>query len=121
MKCDKCKGPIKEGQEFELHGQVLCEDGYMDALSPVRTCDPWAVHSAKSFAENKAGSVALTRTQQKILDILKQSGGLPLDDLAQRLKIKLSDLEREISALRHMEKVKGALKNGNKIIHLAKI
>jgi hypothetical protein len=41
-----------------------------------------------------------------------------MDNLAQRLKIKLSDLEREIAALRHMEKVRGALKNGKKIICL---
>jgi hypothetical protein len=118
MKCDKCTSPIKEGQEFELYGQVLCEDCYMDALSPTRACDPWAVHSAKSFAEHKAGIVALTKTQQKILDILKETGGVPMDNLAQRLKIKLSDLEREIAALRHMEKVRGALKNGKKIICL---
>jgi hypothetical protein len=118
LKCDKCKSAIKEGEEFELHGQVLCEDCYMDALSPLRICDPWAVHSAKSFVAHKAGSVELTRILHEILDILKQTGGVPLDNLAQLLKIKPSDLEREIAALRHMEKVRGALKNGKKIICL---
>jgi hypothetical protein len=118
MKCDKCGSSIKEGEQLELHGQTLCEDCYMDALSPARACDPWAVHSAKSFAGHKTGSVDLTEIQQKILDILKSTGGVPLDDLAQRLMIRLSDLEREIATLRHMEKVRGALKDGKKIIGL---
>jgi hypothetical protein len=118
LNCDKCKAAIKPGEEFELHGQVLCEDCYMDALSPPRACDPWAVHSVKSFTEHQGGSSKLTLTQQRILDILKQTGGVPLDNLARRLKIKPSDLEREIAALRHMEKVRGALKNGQKIICL---
>ena len=26
----------------DFHGQLLCDDCYMDALSPARTCDPWA-------------------------------------------------------------------------------
>ena len=118
MKCDKCKSAIKEGEEFELHGQDLCEDCYMDALSPARTCDPWAVHSAKSFAEQNAGGLELTGTQQQILEILKQTGGVPLDNLARWLKMNLPELEREVAALRHMEKVRGALRNGAKIIRI---
>ena len=103
---------------MELHGQVLCEDCYMDALSPVRACDPWAVHSAKSFVKNQAGDLELNPTQQEILDILKEAGEISLDNLAQWLKIKLVDLEREVVALRHMEKVRGGLRNGTKIIRL---
>jgi len=95
---------------------VLDGVGYMDTLSPVRTCDPWAVYSAKSFAKNRGGSVELNLTQQEILNILKETGGVSLDILAQRLNIKPADLEREIAALRHMEKVRGALRNGKKII-----
>jgi len=118
VKCDKCKSSIKEGEELELHGQFLCEDCCMDALSPTRICDPWAVHSAKLFTEHNVGSFELTKTQQEILDILKDTEGVPLDNLAQRLKIKLSDLEREVAALRHMEKVRGGLRSGTKIICL---
>lgn len=118
MKCDKCKDAIKPGEEFELHRQVLCEDCYMDALSPARACDPWAVHSAKSFTEHQGGSSKLTPIQQKILNTLKQTGGIPLGNLARRLKIKPPDLKREIATLRHMEKVRGAMKNGQKIICL---
>jgi hypothetical protein len=90
----------------------------MDALSPARACDPWAVHSAKSFVKNQAGDIDLNRTQQEILDILQKTDEISMDNLAQRLKIKLSDLEREVVALRHMEKVRGGLRNGTKIIRL---
>ena len=50
MICDKCQDNIEEGEERELHGRTLCEDCYMDTLSPPKACDPWAVHSAKSFS-----------------------------------------------------------------------
>lgn len=38
--------------------------------------------------------------------------------ISERLQIKPSDLERECAALRHMEKVKGALREGKKILCL---
>jgi len=49
--CERCGSRIHEGEEREHSGQVLCEDCYMDRLSPPRTCDPWAVHTARSFKE----------------------------------------------------------------------
>ena len=49
MQCERCKSLIPEGEQMELHGQILCEDCYMDLLSPPRICDPWAVHSAMNF------------------------------------------------------------------------
>ncbi|UCF93260.1 MAG: hypothetical protein JSW39_03615 [Desulfobacterales bacterium] len=118
MQCVRCHQRIEKGEEKEHHGQVLCEDCYMDALSPARACDPWAVHSAKSFERQKAGPVELNATQQKILDILKDTGGIPPGALVERLQIKPADLEREIAALRHMEKVRGELRQGQKFIRL---
>lgn len=38
--------------------------------------------------------------------------------LAERLQMRPSDLEREIAALRHMEKVRGELRQGKKVIRL---
>jgi len=32
MKCDRCKTNIEKGEERKLHGQILCEDCYMDAF-----------------------------------------------------------------------------------------
>ncbi|MFH2013061.1 MAG: hypothetical protein ABIJ37_10230 [Pseudomonadota bacterium] len=118
MKCDKCNSGISQGEEREHLGQTLCEDCYMDNLSPARTCDPWAVHSAKSFSKKGETQSQITVTQAKILDILKETGGIEPDVLAKKLQIKFSDLEREIATLRHMEKVRGELRGNKKFVCL---
>ena len=117
MKCDHCNSKIESGEEKEHLGRILCEDCYMDALSPVRTCDPWAVHSAKSFEKHMGKFATLTPIQSEILEILKETGGIEPAALLVKLKGKITykDLEREFSALRHMEKVRGE-KDGRKII-----
>jgi hypothetical protein len=118
MKCDRCSQEIEPGEEQEHFGRYLCEDCYMDALSPAKTCDPWAVHSAQSFAKFKQGELELNEVQQKILRILKETGGVEPVEIVDRLQIMLSDLEREIAALRHMEKVRGELRDGKKFLIL---
>ena len=115
VKCDKCGALIKKGEEVEYHGRTLCEDCYMDALSPARSCNPWAVYTAKSLSSNES---AVSETQTKILAILKETGGLDPNILAEMIQVKLTDLEREIATLRHMEKVRAKLKDGKKIICL---
>jgi hypothetical protein len=118
MNCDKCGDAIEVGEERELHGQTLCDDCYMDALSPARACDPWAVHSAKSFVRHPSKDPGVNPTQSKILEILQETGGVEPKTLVEKLQIKPSDLEREIASLRHMEKVRGELRDGKKIIRL---
>ena len=118
MECERCKDTIESGEEREFAGRVLCEDCYMDTLSPAKTCDPWAVHSAKSFGREQGGVFELTERQRRILEILKETGGAPPAHLIERLNISPMDLEREIAALRHMEKVRGELREGRKVIRL---
>lgn len=115
VKCSKCGAPMKKGEERDYHGQTLCEDCYMDALSPARACNPWAVYTAKSLSSQEG---ALSETQAKILTILKETGGVEPSILAEMIQLKSTDLEREIAALRHMEKVRAKLKDGKKIICL---
>ncbi len=118
MKCARCDNLVPPGQEREHLGQTLCEDCYMDVLSPAKTCDPWAVHSAKTLGKETGGKFDLTEPQRKILEILNETGGVPPEHLVERLKIPPMDLEREIAALRHMEKVRGELREGKKYIRL---
>jgi hypothetical protein len=118
MKCEHCETSIPEGEAREHLGRTLCEDCYMDALSPAKTCDPWAVHSAKTLGKELGGRFDLTALQKKILEILQETGGAPPERLVERLNISPMDLEREISALRHMEKVRGELRDGKKYIRL---
>ncbi len=115
MKCDRCGRQIEKGDEMEYMGQILCEDCYMDILSPARACDPWAVYTAKSTGSDDS---TLTGLQEDILDILKETGGIEQGALAERLGLELSDLEREIATLRHMEKIKATMKGNRKLLCL---
>jgi len=118
MKCARCDAAITEGEQREHLGRTLCEDCFMDVLSPAKTCDPWAVHSAKTLGKELGGKFELTELQQNILAILQETGGVPPEHLVERLNISPMDLEREIAALRHMEKVRGELRGGKKYIRL---
>ena len=118
MKCERCKRVIPEGEQMVLHGQILCEDCYMDLLSPPKICDPWAVYSAKTFLKAGTGDLNLTPVQQKIVDILQDEGPQKPAKLCKRLQVKEADIERDIAALRHMEKIRGELKDGKKLIRL---
>jgi len=118
MQCNKCKAMIAEGEEKELNGQILCEDCCMDLMSPAKACDPWAVYSAKSFAKNQGSNLELNPVQGKIMEILREDGPTEPGMLSDRLKIKITDLERELATLRHMEKIRGELRNGKRFIRL---
>ena len=75
MKCTRCGAAIEHGEGREHLNQIICEDCYMDVLSPMRTCDPWSTHSAKSFEKHAGDVTPLTSVQSKILNILKETGG----------------------------------------------
>ncbi len=117
MKCDQCSELIKKNEERQHLGQTLCEDCLMEVLSPVKACDPWAIHSAKSFELHNNRPSNLNPTQTEIIQILETTGGLESKELLQRLKgkISLSQLEREFAVLKHMERVR-AEKNDDKIL-----
>ena len=114
MQCQQCALEIETGEERVRHGRTLCEDCYIEALSPLKACDPWAVHSAKRL-EQMGGGDQFNELQRKILDYLKQNGRVRPDLLCRALKISPKELEREFASLRHMEKVRGE-KKGDQII-----
>jgi late competence protein required for DNA uptake (superfamily II DNA/RNA helicase) len=114
MKCDRCNSEIPAGEEHVHQGQTLCEDCCMDALSTVKTCDPWAVHSAKTFEKHAGGKGTLTPLQSQIMKILTADGPMEPSRLLVKLggNMPLNELEREFAALRHMEKVRGQKLDG---------
>jgi len=118
MKCEKCGDIVGEQDSKEFHGQIICEDCYIDALSPAKACDPWAVYSAKSFSQKEGSKTDITETQSKILQILKETGGAEPKTISERLQISPSDLEREIATLRHMEKLRAEIRDGKKLFCL---
>jgi len=115
MQCEKCGALIKPGEMMEHNGRKLCEDCYIHALSPSRTCDPWAVYTAKSFSGRDA---VFTPLQAKILKILEETGGVEPGALAEMLHMPLSEVEREFATLRHMEKARAKMQDGKKVICL---
>jgi len=86
----------------------------MDALSPLKTCDPWAVHSAKTFEKAVGGNRSLTSFQSRMLILLGEKGPMEPKQLLVELGpgIRIEELEREFATLRHMEKVRGEKQAG---------
>jgi hypothetical protein len=118
MLCEKgtCQVVIEDGEGREFHGRILCDDCYMDALSPARTCDPWAVRSASFAKEGGETTEQSGSLQQKIITLIQGSRGLSRDELVERLSARPGDVDREIAALRHMEKIRATLLDGKKVI-----
>lgn len=119
MRCEQenCHATIEEGEERVFHGRLLCEDCYMDALSPPRTCDPWAVRSA-SLAKEQGEQSEAGGLQSNILQMLSECGGLSREELAEKLQVTPRDLERELATLRHLEKIRAAMQGEKKVIVL---
>lgn len=117
MNCARCQAEIEAGEEREHLGRILCEDCYMDALSPTRACDPWAVYSAKSALELEGGNL-VNPLQEAIIAALAKSGGLELPELVQTLGAPQTQVEKELAALRHMEKTRAEMRDGRKVIVL---
>ncbi|MCA9993378.1 MAG: hypothetical protein KDE29_20475 [Anaerolineales bacterium] len=118
MKCDRCGEPIPAGDEMEHYGETLCEVCTMRALSPARACDPWAVRSAQTLSQLDDSYAALSEVQEKIVQVLAETGGVTAEVLAQKLALSLPELERELATLRHMEKIRGKMEAGKKIVCL---
>ncbi len=90
-------------------GEVLCEDCYLEALSPICTCDPWAVHTARSL-KDLPGGIALTPKQQRLFDLVKGKGEVAKQDAARLLEISEDELQREFAVLRHLELLRACKK-----------
>jgi hypothetical protein len=112
--CAKCQSETPSEELHEYSGQMLCDDCYMDALSPARACDPWAVYTASRLPDQE-----LNQAQESILALLQKRGEAEAKELMEACGLGPKELEREIAALRHMEMVRGALTpEGRKVLKL---
>lgn len=105
MKCDKCQLECNNDELIEYGSQRLCEDCYMDSVSPLKPCDPWAVHSAKQ--ESRKTEVHLLPIQEKMLKVIETRKAILPDLLAELLDITPRELQRNFAILRHMELLRG--------------
>ncbi len=116
MECYKCKDPIPQGEECKFNNNFICEDCYIETLSPPKTCDVAAVHSAKKHraAMGQTGTEGLTEQQKDIVDFINEQGKSTKPEIAEKFDLKEKELERQFAILRHCELLKGK-KEGDKI------
>lgn len=110
--CIRCDKKIEKQQCYEHQGKTLCEGCYMDTLSPPKACDPWAVHSAKTFLKGKDKLSTLTALQSAIVQYIKRRGEATVEDLMEVLHLTEEELRREFASLRHMEILKATKREG---------
>ncbi|TYO97351.1 hypothetical protein [Desulfallas thermosapovorans] len=109
MICAKCQEEIPAGEEMQLHGQTLCEDCFIIAVQPPKTCDVAAVHSAVTHRKQlgQTGTEGLTELQKKIYEFVKEKGKVTRPEIARHFDLKDWELERNFTVLRHCELLKG--------------
>jgi hypothetical protein len=105
--CDKCRSDCDADELRDLGGAQVCEDCFLDGVEITKTCDPWAVHSAKNTLPAQ-GLPPLTPLQQRIYDLIVQEKQITPAEAASSLKISETELRREFATLRHLELLKGA-------------
>lgn len=115
MKCENCGAEIQDGEAMQARGQTVCEDCYIDMMAKPKACDPWAVYSAKNLSQ---ASFELNETQSAIVEYLEENGPTPPEKLVRDLNISMDEFERQMAPLRHMEKVRAQLREGEKVICL---
>ena len=106
MGCDRCGAALAEGEGMSQGTRTLCEDCLMDALSPARACDPWAVKLAKG-AKDMGGTGELRGLEKALFDLVSKRGRVPKEEIPGLLGVRAPELERAFAVLRHMELLRG--------------
>lgn len=114
MICVKCQEVIPEGEEMNHMGQTLCEDCYVEAVEPPRTCDVAAVYSAKLSRKlaGQTGTEGLTQLQKDIYEYVKEMGKVTPEEAAKKFNLSAGELQRQFTTLRHCELVRGTRIDG---------
>ncbi len=116
MECSRCGSPVEEGDSYDYHSKILCEDCYMYVTNPPKTCDPTAVASALSNRKQlgQSGVEGLTELQKKIYRTIEGKGRITKQELVATVGVKPEELEAQFAVLRHCELVR-AYKEGSTV------
>jgi hypothetical protein len=116
VKCQKCGREVPEEETHQHLGETLCDDCYIDALSPAKPCDPWAVYSATRTRQSAGltGIQGLTPLQKDIYQFISDHGKATRAEVLERFNINQRELENVVAILRHCELVRGE-KEGDKV------
>lgn len=114
MICARCKEDIPPGEEMNFMGQTLCEDCYVEAVEPPRTCDVAAVYGAKlkRKQDGQQGTDGLTELQKQIYEYVKANGKVTPEAVAEKFQLTPWELQRQFTTLRHCELLKGTKIDG---------
>jgi hypothetical protein len=114
--CTRCRVECDAVELRDFSDQRLCEDCYIDNVELNKTCDPWAVHSAKTLVA--AQGLRLTSAQEKLLELVKIEKEIGFPEAATRLGLTEKQLQEDFTVLRHMELLRAAKKGDGKVITL---
>jgi hypothetical protein len=116
VKCQRCQRDIPEDETYSYLSETLCDDCYMDAMSPAKACDPWAVYSATRTRESAGlkGVEGLTDEQKDICEFIKGKGKATAAEVMTNFGITQQELEKVVATLRHCELVRGQ-REGDKV------
>lgn len=109
MICVRCQENIPNGEDYNYYGQILCEDCYIGAIEPPRTCDVAAVHCAKisRLSAGQTGTDGLAELQTEIYNYIKLKTKVTKRELLEKFRIAEWELDKQFAVLRHCELVKG--------------
>lgn len=118
MICDRCKENIPEDEDvFDHYGKKLCEDCYIGAVQPPRSCDPTAVDSARSTRQmmGHSGTDGLTPLQKRIFALIEEKGKIPREEIAAHFELPQWEMEKQMAILRHCELIRATKEEDGKI------
>ncbi|MHC1742451.1 MAG: hypothetical protein AB9873_05385 [Syntrophobacteraceae bacterium] len=104
MNCEKCGTVLDPQETYEHSGRTVCEDCYLDLVAVPKTCDPWAVHSAKNTPNHEK---TLLPQQEQILELLRSNDPLSAEQICSRLALSPDEFRSHFASLRHMELARG--------------
>jgi hypothetical protein len=113
MNCHRCGDRVEAEETREHDGKSLCEDCYLYAVSQVKTCDPWAVHLAKS--DKGRGALSLTPRQEQLYQLVKDQKEIAFAEAAHHLNLAEEEVRHEFATLRHLELLR-ACKRGDLVL-----
>jgi len=114
MICQRCKADVPEEEIVDHGAQQVCEDCAMTLMSPAKACDPWAVKMASSSIGSKDDAIkTLQEPERSLYNLVISKGRVPREEIAEKLGIENSKLERAFSVLRHMELLRGEKRADN--------
>ena len=116
VKCQKCQREVPEEETHQHLGETLCDDCYIDAMSPAKACDPWAVYSATRTRQSAglSGVEGLTPLQKDVCQFINDRGKATPAEVMEKFNFSQRELENAVATLRHCELVRGQ-KDGDKV------